>query len=124
MVWKAKGDERGKSYAVYKDLERRFNVLQHDYDALQVELERKNATIRTLALELANYASKLAPGSSEVSEIAQHLVDAASEAPSFPQEAPRMQERYPVKPMAKAVPRGAQTLEERLAEVTRKAKGQ
>lgn len=107
MVWNTKGAERGKAYAVYRELEAKFNVLQKDYSALQGELERKNVIIRTLSAELAAYAQTLAPESSEVAELSKRLIEAALEAPRLPT---RTTQGAFQRPLAKAQPTEQRTV--------------
>ncbi len=56
MSWKASGDDRGRSYAVYKLLEERYAQLVGECMSLKEQLERKDRAITALASELASHA--------------------------------------------------------------------
>lgn len=53
MAWNASGEERAKSYRVYKQLEEQYLQLRQECDILRQMLETKNASIRQLATELS-----------------------------------------------------------------------
>ncbi len=53
MTWNAKGEDRAKSYRVYRELEERYRAEQALVEELQSRLAEKNQTIRQLADELA-----------------------------------------------------------------------
>lgn len=52
MSWSKSGDERAKSYQVYKDLERQYRELQRAYDELGARLAAKDESLRQLSKEL------------------------------------------------------------------------
>lgn len=54
MVWSAKGDERVKSYKLYRDLEESYSAAIRDIDRLQLAIRQKDELIRRLAIEVAN----------------------------------------------------------------------
>lgn len=53
MAWNASGDERGKSYRVYRELEAAYKDAKERLDSKDEEVSRLRDTIRGLALELA-----------------------------------------------------------------------
>ncbi len=53
MGWSESGETRVKRFSVYKDLETKYLEVQRDKEVLTAILERKDATIRQLARELA-----------------------------------------------------------------------
>ncbi len=52
MSWNKSGDERAKSYQVYKDLQREHQELRRAYDVLTEKLRAKDETLMRLSLEL------------------------------------------------------------------------
>jgi len=52
-MWNTKGDERGKAYRVYKELEAQYQRVLEEKSQLETLLRSKDATIRSLAMELA-----------------------------------------------------------------------
>lgn len=118
MGWHTRGQDRGKSYQVYKELEAQHKRLQAAHDVLIVELERKNETIQSLARELAGYAKAAAPASPDVDAAIRNLVAAAKEQASIPlpEAAVPQSQRTPIRPLAKASP-DQRSVAERLAEL-------
>lgn len=84
MSWKAKGADRGKSYQVYQELERRYQTTLVQLQDLQAEVARKNDTIRHLAIELAGLHTETThpvgePTSyGDMSDVSTHEVPASS----------------------------------------------
>jgi hypothetical protein len=52
MAWNKSGDERARSYQVYKDLEKLYLELQQRYELLEAKLAVKDETIMRLSREL------------------------------------------------------------------------
>lgn len=52
MGWKASGDERAKSFQVYKNLEASYLDLQQRYNDLEARLHAKDDALRQLSREL------------------------------------------------------------------------
>ncbi len=52
MAWNKSGDERARSYQVYKDLEKQYLDLQRSYEALEAKLAAKDETLMRLSREL------------------------------------------------------------------------
>ncbi len=52
MSWNKSGDERAKSYQVYKDLERSYKDLQNRYAELESRLAAKDEAMRLISREL------------------------------------------------------------------------
>lgn len=53
MAWNKSGDERVKSYRIYKELEEKYRSVEAERDFLLAQIRLKDATIRNLAAELA-----------------------------------------------------------------------
>jgi hypothetical protein len=54
MAWNERGNDRGKRYAVYQQLEAHYHAAIEALHNAKDEIERKDALIRALAAELAS----------------------------------------------------------------------
>ena len=52
MSWNKTGDERAKSFQVYKDLQKTYQDLQERYTALEVRIREKDEALLRLSREL------------------------------------------------------------------------
>ncbi len=52
MSWNKSGDDRAKSYQVYKDLQKAYSDLQQRYDAIEAKLAAKDEALRLMSREL------------------------------------------------------------------------
>ncbi len=111
MGWKASGDERAKSYQVYKDLHRAFHDLQRDYDLLSEKLRAKDETLMRLSKELYEALHSSQPQSAK--------------APSVPVPEASSEQRTPIpehRPSA-VVTRGNLPMSELLSEPKKQKEG-
>ncbi len=65
MGWKQTGDERVKSYKVYKDLEAQYLALHRAHEELQDRLRAKDETLRQMARELFQALGASTPSTRE-----------------------------------------------------------
>ncbi len=91
MAWQEAGKERMRRFKAYQELEARLVQLESELAdvraAAQSELAHKDATIRTLARELASYADRFTAEPIEASESALDIHDArGQETPQKPAE--------------------------------------
>lgn len=87
MVWSAKGDERVKSYRLYRELEELYSSALSKIERLQHSVRHKDELIRRLAAELA---SNLKPEVEAGDESVHHLKETAEElSQAFPPQPPR-----------------------------------
>ncbi len=52
MSWNKSGDERAKSYQVYKDLQSAYDDLEQRYRTLEAKVQAKDEALRQMAREL------------------------------------------------------------------------
>lgn len=53
MVWDAKGEDRIKSYRLYRDLEDKYNEALAEVELLRAQVKSKDELIRRMAAEIA-----------------------------------------------------------------------
>ncbi len=110
MGWKASGDERAKSYQVYKDLQSAYQDLQRRFDVLEEKLRAKDETLRQLSREL--YEALEAP----VKALAPTVM-----APAIP--AAEVATPLPVQKQSAVVPKTGATMAELLGEAPKRKEG-
>lgn len=54
MAWRAKGDDRARSYKLYQDLHKAYQEQKKLLESTQAELVRKDELIRALAAEISS----------------------------------------------------------------------
>ncbi len=96
MAWHASGEERAKSFQVYKDLEARFRAVQDELSEARSLLASKNRTIAYLSAELSSALG-------EAFDIDESIPAPSVKEPVEPNVEPVMaqSERAPIRPLAK-----------------------